>query len=248
MASYDEDFFRHQMTGSRRSAERIVRIATELLSPASVVDVGCGVGTWLAEFRAQGAQEIRGFDGDYVDRSLLQIPPEAFTPADLEQPLPQTRRYDLAISMEVAEHLSPERGPSLVRDLTGLAPAVLFSAAVPHQGGTDHVNERWQDYWAGLFEANGYAVRDCVRPRIWDDAQVEPWYAQNALLYTAPEVELATGGAMPLRVVHPRILERQTTGPISVRDFGRRSRPVVVEAVKRPLRPAKRALLDRARR
>src|SRR3954465_4873744 len=190
MATYDEGFFRHQMTGSRRSAERIVQIAMELLSPASVVDVGCGAGTWLAEFRAQGVSEIHGFDGDYVDRSLLQIPPEAFAPADLEQPLPATRRYDLAISMEVAEHLSPERGPSLVRDLTRLAPAVLFSAAVPHQGGTDHVNERWQDYWAGLFEEHGYTVRDGIRSRIWGDEQVEPWYAQNALLYPAPEVDL----------------------------------------------------------
>src|SRR3954451_22161389 len=102
MASYDQDFFRHQMTGSRRSAERIVKIATELLSPASVVDVGCGVGAWLAEFSDQGAKETRGWPGDYVARALVHSPPEAFTPADPIQPLPEKRRYDLAISMEVA--------------------------------------------------------------------------------------------------------------------------------------------------
>jgi SAM-dependent methyltransferase len=236
---YDPEFFLEFIEGTRRSAELVAPICIELLGPRSVVDVGCGVGTWLAAFREAGVERITGLDGDYVDRDLLEIPTDSFMPVDLEKRLSHGRRYDLAMCLEVAEHLSPERGPSLVDDLTTLAPAVLFSAAVPFQGGTDHRNERWQDYWAGLFADRGFQACDCIRPRVWDDPRVDPWYAQNALVYHDSSVQIAHTHGMPLRVVHPSIWLRHTTRTTTLADLARAAYPSALHAALGQLRRIK---------
>jgi SAM-dependent methyltransferase len=173
--------------------------------PKSVVDVGCGSGGWLAEFLAAGVEEVLGVDGDYVPRANLEIPREKFRPVDLNHPLQLDRHFDLAMSLEVAEHLSPERAKSFVADLVALAPVVLFSAAVPGQGGQGHSNEQWQDYWIACFATHGYRPNDIVRPAVWNDEAVAPWYAQNTLLYTAPDLPQLHHEPMPSRVVHPRL-------------------------------------------
>jgi SAM-dependent methyltransferase len=242
--AYDREFFCTEMEGSRRSAGLIAPVCVELLEPRSVVDVGCGVGTWLAAFRDAGVETITGFDGNYVDRDLLQIPPDSFIPIDLEKPLSHGRRYDLAMCLEVAEHLSPERGPSLVDDLTRLAPAVLFSAAVPFQGGTDHRNEQWQDYWAGLFADRGFQACDCIRPRVWDDPRVDPWYAQNALVYHDSSVQIARTNGMPLRVVHPNMWVRHATRTIPLAALARAAYPSASEAALGQLRKMKRRFVS----
>jgi SAM-dependent methyltransferase len=220
--TYSTEFFTDQMTASRESADLIAGICQDLLHPGSVVDIGCGVGTWLAAFKAIGVADIAGYDGDWVDRQLLQISAEAFHTADLNQRLSIDRRYDLALSLETAEHLQPQRSETLVADLVALAPAVLFSAAIPHQGGTGHINERWQDYWAGLFAAHGYEVKDCIRPRIWNNAGSAFWYAQNTLLYVNESVSLDCPEGWPLRLVHPELHQRRATpGMLTLREVGR---------------------------
>jgi SAM-dependent methyltransferase len=167
----------------RDSAREIVPLVVELLHPRRIVDVGCGTGTWLAAFASRGATEILGLDGEYVDRTLLDIPLDCFVASDLGQPLPLTRRYDLAVCLEVAEHLPSSRAAALVQELTHLAPAVLFSAAIPFQGGVNHVNEQWPEYWADYFQSHGFVAIDCLRPAIWRNRNVAWFYAQNILLY-----------------------------------------------------------------
>jgi hypothetical protein len=83
------------------------------------------------------------------------------------------------MSLEVAEHLPPDRSNSFIAELTALAPVALFSAAIPQQGGTDHINERWQSYWAGLFKKRGFSPLDVIRPAVWENDAVERWYRQN---------------------------------------------------------------------
>jgi SAM-dependent methyltransferase len=208
-ASYDAAFFAYLTEGSRRSADRIVPLVIDAISPRSVIDVGCGMGTWLAAFRTAGIEDVHGVDGDYVDQAQLLIPAAVFEPADLTQPLNIKRRFDLVVSLEVAEHLPPHRAASFVADLAALAPVVLFSAAIPDQGGTDHVGERWQDEWAELFARHGLRPVDIVRPQVWNDENVEWWYAQNTLLYV-PQDHALHAPALPLRLVHPRLFQRRT--------------------------------------
>jgi Methyltransferase domain len=213
MTSYTADFYRKYRDGARRSAEIIVPILVDLLHPGSVIDVGCGLGVWLAVFRDHGVEDVWGMDGPHVEARFLEIPPERFLPTDLRQPVRLPRPFDLVVSLEVAEHLPLNCATAFVESLTALGPVVLFSAAIPHQGGVEHLNEQWPEYWAERFGERGYVAIDCIRPRVWRDERVEWWYAQNALLYAQrerverdPQLGAARKATalQPLSVVHPR--------------------------------------------
>jgi SAM-dependent methyltransferase len=195
---------------SAASAEVVLPRVFELSRPGSVVDVGCLFGAWAATASALGVPDVLGIDGAYVDRAELVIDGAHFLARDLGQPLRLERRFDLAMSLEVAHYLPARRAGEFVADLCRLAPLVLFSAAIPHQGGHGHVNEQWPTYWADRFVQCGYTPVDCVRDDVWDDPDVGPWYAQNTLLFVDSGVAGAAirdhsgFGRCPARV-HPAI-------------------------------------------
>lgn len=216
-------------------------IVMDLLNPTSVVDVGCGLGSWLAVFRDYGVERILGIDGEWVDQTTLKIPIDCFIARDLSAPLRLDERFDLVVSLEVAEHLPRESAATLVDSLTSLGSTVLFSAALPGQGGTGHVNERWPDYWARLFGERGYAPIDCVRGKVWTDERVDFWYAQNTLVFAREEIIDANRHLResphhsgPLTIVHPRLLTALTQSSInpSVRQLLRAFPKALNNAVK----------------
>lgn len=219
MQPYTAQFYRQQRGGSRRSAEVVVPLAMRLVQPRSVVDVGCGVGTWLAAFRELGCEDVVGVDGEYVDRRLLQIPADRFLTFDLTRDLRLDRQFDLVVSLEVAEHLPRECVETFVDSLASLGGVVLFSAAIPFQGGVHHVNEQWPDYWAAHFRRRDFVVLDPIRRLVWSNDAVEYFYAQNLLMFARRDVvdrhpalkqAAADTAAAQLSVVHPtRYLEAQ---------------------------------------
>jgi hypothetical protein len=180
---YSAEFFDRHAARAISSAREIVPVVIEMVRPNSVVDIGCGIGSWLSVFIEHGVEDVLGVDGAYVDRSQLLIPQHCFQNHDLERPLALSRRFDLAMSLEVAEHISPAHADAFVQSLASLSGFVLFSAAIPGQGGEHHVNEQWPDFWAQKFADAGFAAIDCIRPRVWKNANVEWWYAQNTFLY-----------------------------------------------------------------
>src|SRR5215469_1528424 len=180
---YDPSFYKYFKNLSYSSAREIVPLILRLIPITSVCDIGCGDGTWLRVFREQGLTDTLGVDGEHVSRDLLQISVSDFQPMDLRRQISLSRSFDLAISLEVAEHLPESRAASFVEDLTRLAPIVLFSAAIPGQGGRDHVNEQWQTYWTLIFSQYNYTVCDVVRPKIWKNRRIAYWYRQNILLF-----------------------------------------------------------------
>lgn len=212
-SQYSTEFFRRHREGARRSARVVVPMALEYLRPASVVDVGCGDGSWLSVFREFGIDDFAGVDGSYVDESVLEIPRDRFLARDLGNPLDLGRQFDLVVSLEVAEHLAAGCASTFVRSLTGLGPVVLFSAAIPHQGGTHHVNEQWPAYWTALFDECGFVPVDCLRRRLWCHEDVEWWYAQNIMFFVHrlaiprhPRLAEARrqSDPTPLPLVHPK--------------------------------------------
>ena len=212
MSRYESYFYSRRYEWTAQAAARILDLVLPRLPPVrSALGVGCGVGAWLSVLREKGVADLAGVDGAWVDEKLLKIPSETFRRADLSAPLNLERRFDLAISLEVAEHLPPARAEGFVAELTGAADFILFSAAIPFQGGYGHANEQWQSYWADRFARRGYVVRDWVRPRLWTDAAIPVWYRENLLLFVAerrvPELAPAPDGladaALPLDVVHP---------------------------------------------
>jgi SAM-dependent methyltransferase len=216
---YTPEFFEALTDDSVRSASVVVPLAMDLLKPASVVDVGCGTGIWLAAFRAAGVQRVLGIDGDYVDRRALRIPEGSFISTDLASGhgFGIAETFDLALSLEVAEHLPSSAAEKFIGGLVRLAPMILFSAAVPGQTGIGHVNEQWPDYWAAHFSRHRYLQLDSFRTRLWRDTRVAWWYRQNLFLYVdetrvpaGRRETLAQGhlGDSDLFLVHRSIMER----------------------------------------
>jgi SAM-dependent methyltransferase len=196
MSNYPVDLYAQTRGGIQSSAATVVPLLADRFQPATVIDVGCGEGHWAHEFAALGA-ETTGLDGDHVTPTV-----DHFVACDLEQPLPDVFKFDIAICLEVAEHLSPGRAGSFVAELCQLAPSVVFSAAIPGQGGAGHLNEQWPGYWTRLFAEHGYPASDALRWQLWAHPLIEPWYRQNLIVFGdlqgLPETEIKP-------VVHPEI-------------------------------------------
>ena len=221
MTFYGKQFYAGQKDGSLRSAKEILPLILQLIKPTSIIDVGCGTGTWLSVCKELGVEDIFGIDGSYVDKGMLLFSEDRFIAANLTEPLKVGRTFDLVISMEVAEHIPKKYEELFINSLVSLGPAILFSADIPHRGGIGHVNEQWQDHWARLFKERDYEVIDYIRPLVWNNKEVMWWYAQNTLLYVRMDYLDAYSGLknifenkkiFPLRVVHPRLFE-ETADP-----------------------------------
>lgn len=186
-SGYSDQYFDKRSAAALESARVIVPIVLRFTDPRSVLDVGCARGEWLSVFREHGIEQIKGLDGDYVDQSNLFIPKDRFQPVDLLQSFEVEESWDLVVCLEVAEHLFPHRAASLIKDLINAAPIILFSAAVPGQGGSLHLNEQWPSYWKDAFAEHGYVRLDVIRPLIWQDSRVNWWYQQNVFLFANRE-------------------------------------------------------------
>jgi hypothetical protein len=213
--SYSSTFFDAIVTESLASAKVVVPLVVDLVCPTSVVDVGCATGAWLSVFRDYGISNIAGLDGAYAKSTRLLIPSDCFRPVDLRKPFCLSERFDLAMSLEVAEHLPAASAGGFVRSLCQLAPIILFSAAVPGQTGVHHVNEQWPEYWRGLFASQSFRMFDPFRPVLWHDERVAAWYRQNMFLFVQNDIlktDLRFSGlpevkdANALMVVDPNIL------------------------------------------
>ena len=208
MTTYASDFYDAFAEGSRASAAEVVPLVLDLVGPVhSVLDVGCGIGTWLTAFAECGVDDLVGVDGPYVNRRQLLVPPDAFVPHDLAEPLQLGRTFDLVVSLEVAEHVPASRADNFVGLLCQHArQAILFSAAPPGQGGKHHVNEQWPSYWIPRFAERGFQAFDAVRPRVWENPRVEWWYRQNSFLFARDAAAERLAAAAPVQlldVVHP---------------------------------------------
>ncbi len=209
--TYGHYFYKDRHQNTVRSANVILPIVMNVLPEVrSAVDFGCGVGTWLSVLKEKGVAEIQGIDGDWVEKDLLEIPEQKFRRADLEEVINLDRKYDLAISLEVAEHVKPESANRFVGNLTNSSDFVLFSAAIPFQGGVGHINEQWPDYWAGLFKDKGYVAVDIIRRAVWNEEGIPIWYRQNTLLFVKQKqmqkLKLDTDAHhlySPISMVHP---------------------------------------------
>jgi SAM-dependent methyltransferase len=199
------------VTSVTRSAEVVVPMVVRVFRPQRVLDVGCGTGDWLSEFRRHGAAHIAGFDGDWVPRSGLKMPAEAFHAVSFDGPLPPCERFDLALCLEVAEHVEQEVALKLVDYLCASADVVLWSAAIPGQGGYGHINERYQGFWVDQFGTRGFEAFDLIRPHVWMDERVSWWYRQNLLVFASAQgrrLHSLTAHPFVASLVHPYLYDR----------------------------------------
>ena len=205
------DLHAHQLTKQATvaldSARKILSIVASRNPLGDVLDVGCGLGAWMAAAEQVGATHVRGIEGPWLDPGKLLVAPDAVSVVDLMTGnFDAGRTFDTVVSIEVGEHLPAEAAEAFVASLAKHASRVVFSAAIPGQGGHGHVNERFQSYWAGLFAGHGYGCVDAIRPAVWGDRSIPSYLRQNVLLFEAgvPERGWQHGRTM-LDVVHPEL-------------------------------------------
>lgn len=215
---------------AEQAAARIVPALTAMFQPRTAIDVGCGTGAFTAALLGAGVDTF-GADGPEL-RPYLLFNPDHFIAADLAGTFELPSRFDLVLSLEVAEHLPARTADTFVRTLIGLGDLVVFSAASPHQSGPGHVNLQWPGYWAGIFQAYGYACADALRPVLWNDGEVAWYYRQNMLVFGTPDrlFEFDLTPTDPLALVHPDHLAAV------VRPSGRRAALVLMDVAQRRLR------------
>lgn len=182
---YGKVFYESHREGSARSAAIVAPVLMDLLRPRSIVDVGCGDGLWLAAFHDQGVEDLVGVDGAWAAPHWQPRSGISFLERDLAGPIELNRRFDLALCLEVAEHLPHEAAELLITELAQLSSVVVFSAAIPYQGGEGHLNEQWASYWSAHFAAQDFECAANLRWRFWADERVMFWYRQNLLCFVA---------------------------------------------------------------
>jgi hypothetical protein len=214
--TYQDNFFEYHLQGAINSADAITPIIREYISPVSVIDIGCGIGAWLSVWKKSGVDSIAGIDGEYVDTSKLLIEKSEFKAQNLENGFMADKKYDLVTCLEVAEHIQVSLAEKFVDSLCSLGDVILFSAAIPGQGGTMHINEQYPGYWVNIFAKKGYLPIDCIRQRIWNDSKIQWWYKQNILFFVKenslvnyPKLKDAhdKNGSVVLPFVHPELMD-----------------------------------------
>ena len=213
---YDANFYGEHVEAMTRSASVVLELLYKYYQPKSVIDVGCGRGAWLAAAESLGSVRLKGVDGTWVKKDDLLSKNIDFVPVNLAESFPVIQeRYDLCISLEVAEHISKESAKQFVELLCNASDIVLFGAAIRHQGGANHINEQWQSYWVNLFKNNGYECFDVIRAELWNNKSVEWWYKQNTLLFVSPNNSflkldtLRVAQTPVIDIAHPSNYERK---------------------------------------
>lgn len=200
---HDESFH------NEKAALEILPYVFNLLTINSIIDIGCGTGSWLSAAKKLNINEVKGVDGIEVKQPLMKLESNEFLKHDLRIPLNLNKKFDLCICLEVVEHLPIDCADTIIETITNHSDFILFSAAIPTQTGDHHFNEQWPSYWQEKFKSRGYFPLDILRLKFWNNEQVDWWYRQNILLYTNDE-NLNKKFSSPetvLPLVHPELLK-----------------------------------------
>ena len=201
-------YIHDEITHNSSAAEQVLPVLFEIYKPTTIIDVGCGLGNWIEVAKKISGAEITGVDGNYVNRTLLKIQESEFVEQDLTKPFDLNKKFDLAICLEVAEHLPKASAEGFIISLTNHSDVIMFSAALPGQGGQNHINEQWPSYWQECFENCGFEMIDFFRFKIWNNPKIEYWYKQNLFLVVRKGHALANNESqVAYSLVHPELLE-----------------------------------------
>lgn len=160
---------------------KLLHLVFDGTMPRSVVDFGCNCGEWLEAASSFGCHDIIGVDGANM-LPHLRFDRSKFRVGDLSKPFDLKRRFDLAITLEVAEHIPTEASDTFVDTLCRHADWILFSAAIVGQGGYAHINCQHPEFWREKFAARGYVEDRSLCPK-FEALDIPSYYARNTTMY-----------------------------------------------------------------
>lgn len=212
--NYSHKYFDKHKMAARKSARHVVPFVMSVIRPISIADIGCGSGQWTKEFISNGVKRAYAFDAfaspcwGVADNSV------DFQKIDLEDCVADFPDVELVCWLEVAEHLSKSSCNRILSYIVERTDAILFSCAVPGQGGTGHISERRLSDWVSDFKEFGFCCQDILRPRFWNDENISWWYRQNAVIF-AKENSVASNAIRSFRLptfrgmdlIHPDLFE-----------------------------------------
>jgi 2-polyprenyl-3-methyl-5-hydroxy-6-metoxy-1,4-benzoquinol methylase len=194
---YPEQYYNSQ------SAEQVLPVLFSKKKPASLLDVGCGNGSWLKVAEKLGITDLKGIDAQEQLPGEWPLPADKFELVNLQEPFDLNRKFDMVLCLEVAEHLPEKDASNLIESLTKHSDLIVFSAAIPRQGGYMHINEQAPAYWQKLFNQSGFNTYDDIRPVIWNNEKIFWWYRQNIFIAERAGVSGGRPSENILYLVHP---------------------------------------------
>lgn len=191
LSVYSEDFFDSNQEEGLSMTVWSVPLFQEVFKFKSLMDVGCATGHYLKTCIDAGITDVLGLEGSPEAMKKLMVDKKYVVMHDFRDPYTFDRKWDLAISIEVAEHIDGIYSDNYVKILTDSSDTVLITAAPPGQGGTAHVNEQPQEWWIAKFKTFGFVYdkesTDKVKNGIAEAEKkglgVAPWLAPNLMVF-----------------------------------------------------------------
>lgn len=155
--AYDAEWYASLAEFRQWNEQAFWAILAHLGRPKSYLDVGCGDGWMVRTARMAGCKPSIGIEGSLEVRRVADRWARVAV-HDLTQPLSLQWKFDLVTSIEVGEHLPFEASETFIKSLTSHATNwLVFTAAIPGQGGHGHINCQPPEYWRELIEREGLA-------------------------------------------------------------------------------------------
>jgi len=180
-----KEYLFYKTTDTYDSAKELLKTLLPIVGDVeSILDFGCGVGSWAKAFQESGVKNCFLIDHPSIDVSKLLIRSDfTFVPANLDKFLPDVIKVDCVVSTEVLEHISDYRSDQIIDYLTKCSDLIIFSAAIPRQGGLGHCNEQRHAYWHQKFYERGFCFYDGFKTEVLDNDRIVYWLRQNLFIY-----------------------------------------------------------------
>lgn len=171
-----------------QDANQLADTIIDIYSPDNVIEFGCGTGRLLYRYTERGIT-VYGIDASSSALEQSKLPDECLQQHDLTQPFSTEEKYDIALAIEILEHLPQKAADTVVDSISNAAKTVLVSAATPGQGGTHHVNEQPHAYWIEKFETRGMTYQPSTTEKIRSQLKLDDlmWISDNLIVFKKDE-------------------------------------------------------------
>lgn len=182
---FTSEEFKRIQDEERPQAERLAKYVISTYEPKYVVDVGCATGLYLKPFYEAGINAF-GLELEKIPPEITDIPARYIFEINLSQPIPLVPYCnDLAFCLEVLEHIEAEEALVALDNLTKMARRIIFSAAIPGQGGHGHINCQPKEYWLKAFANRGFFYSPSETDNLIEymkSGYHMGWFTQNAMV------------------------------------------------------------------